>query len=168
MGLPPAGAAVEGDAAVLRAPGPRPAAALPRRRPRPLVGRRRGHVALLRRLRRRRRGGREELLGDGGGRPGGGGQPGQREAEDHPASSAFLLPVGLRLVLRHGARNAAADGAAVEGSLGGCHGRACCHVQSHTHTHTHTQARGVLGSRLSLCDGMHHWNFCFRAVREMI
>jgi hypothetical protein len=136
VGLPPAGAAVEGDAAVLRAPGPRPAAALPRRRPCPLVsGRRRGHVALLRCRRRRRRGGRhggrEELLGDGGGRPGR--HPGHRQAKDHPCAF-FRPPVSLQLVLRHGACNAV-DGA-VEGSLGGCHGRACCQVQSQIHTST--------------------------------
>jgi hypothetical protein len=138
VGFPPAGAPVEGDAAVLRAPGPRAAPALPQRRPGPRVSRRhrRDLVALLhylllmlphRRRRDHRLRRREELLGDGGRA---GGWPGyHREAEDHSAG-AFPGPAALRLLL---ASNGVVD--AVEGSLGGRHGRESVrYVHEHTHT----------------------------------
>jgi hypothetical protein len=38
-------------------------------------------------------------------------------------------------------------------------------VRAARYSHRYTQAHGVHGSRLSLCDGMHHWNFSFCAVR---
>jgi hypothetical protein len=121
VGFPPSGAPVEGDAAVLRAPGPRAAPALPQRRPGPRVGRRcrRDRVALLhylllmlphrllRRCHRHLR--REELLGDGG-------RPSHREAKDH--SGTFPVPATPRLLVA--SNNAIVD--SEEGSLGGRHG----------------------------------------------
>jgi hypothetical protein len=150
VGFPPAGAPVEGDAAVLRAPGPRAAPALPRRRPGPRISRRRSdRVALLhylllmlphrrRRYHRLRR--REELLGDGG-CPGD--WPGyHREAEDH--SRAFPGLATLHLLL---ASNGVVD--AVEGSLGGrhCRRQSVQYVHGHEHTLTHGGVLGFVASK---------------------
>jgi hypothetical protein len=140
VGFPPAGAPVEGDATVLRAPRPRAAPALPQGRPGPRVGRRRrrDRVALLhylllmlphRRLRRcHRHLRREELLGDGGRA---GGRRSHREARDH--SGTFPVPGTPRLLVA--SNNAVVD--SEEGSLGGRHG-AVSAMRARTDTNANT------------------------------